>query len=302
MPLRAPQFPASLSKLDVISGGATGWVIKISRGIALKYCHDDKLNSFKAENDAYDRFGQLNPPASIMQSFLRLPGINFMPLMVGFLDERILSNQRYDYRNSLCLEVLRLEPVSKIGQWAVELAAAIAWLETLELVHGDLRPANILLDQEDHVKLADFDCMAKMGSINPGGVVPWIRLRGPEADRLEGTFGDYDACSEQFAFGSIINNLITGVELYEELGPEALDLLKNLKFPKMEDSPLATLVERCWKGEFPTLADLAKETEKLDGAANANLATRYGEDYMKTMKLQCEELLRSDLAGIEFDV
>ncbi|KAJ2978267.1 hypothetical protein NQ176_g3908 [Zarea fungicola] len=132
-----------------------------------------------------------------MQSFLRLPGINLMPLMAVNLEQRLHSNQVRDFRESRCDKVMRTEPVSTIGQWAAELVGAIAWLESLGLVHGDLRPANILLDRHDHLKLADFDSVAKMGSINPGNSAPWARLRECRGIESPGSFGLYDAWSEQ---------------------------------------------------------------------------------------------------------
>jgi serine/threonine protein kinase len=42
-------------------------------------------------------------------------------------------------------------------------AQAIAFLESLNLAHGDLRPENILLDR-GRLKLSDFDCTAEIGT------------------------------------------------------------------------------------------------------------------------------------------
>ena len=44
------------------------------------------------------------------------------------------------------LEVLRVEDRRLVERWAAELSAAVAWLESLGLVHADLRPPNILFD------------------------------------------------------------------------------------------------------------------------------------------------------------
>jgi serine/threonine protein kinase len=54
----------------------------------------------------------------------------------------------------------------------MELTSAVAWLETLGLVHGNLRPPNILLDNKDHLKLADFDCVDKIRSASKGNAPP----------------------------------------------------------------------------------------------------------------------------------
>ncbi|EGX93917.1 protein kinase domain-containing protein [Cordyceps militaris CM01] len=295
---QVPQIPTCLTTYDLISGGATGWVLRVSDGIALKYCVYERFVNFQTENESYDLFQQRDPPPSILQSFLRLPGLNFMPLMAVNLEQRIHSNQDRDLRKSRCLKVLRIEPTTKIGQWAAELAGAIAWLESIGVVHGDLRPANILLDQHDHIKLADFDSVAKMGSMNPGNGAPWVRLRGREGF---GSFGLYDACSEQFAFGSILHFMTTGIELYEDKGSEVLDMLENLELPELGDSALDKLTVKCWMGGFATLADLAMAAGLLDGAEGAKGGTRFDDEYMNKMKAQCQELLEGKLAGIQFD-
>ncbi|OAR00393.1 hypothetical protein LLEC1_06871 [Akanthomyces lecanii] len=296
---QGPQLPTCLTTYELLSGGSTGWVFRVADGIALKYCLYERFINFQIENESYDAFQPRNPPPSIMQSFLRLPGINFMPLMAGSLQERIYSNQVRDVGKPRCLKVLRIEPTTTIGQWAAKFASAIAWLESLGLAHGDLRPANLLLDQHDHVKLADFDSAAKMGSMNPGNGAPWVRLRECDGG---GSFGFYDACSEQFAFASILHNLTTGIELYEDEGPEALDLLKALVFPELGGSPLDKLTVKCWMGEFASLADLATAAGRLDGAEGAKSGTKFDDEYMNTMKAQCQELLEGKLAGIQFAI
>ncbi|KAM0738006.1 hypothetical protein ACQRIT_007482 [Beauveria bassiana] len=222
--------------------------------------------------------------------------------MAGSLEQRIYSNQIRDFRKSHCIQVMRTEPTALIEQWATEVAGAIAWLESLGVVHGDLRPANILLDRLDHIKLADFDSVAKMGSRNPGTTAAWVRLRDCQGSQGSCSFGLYDAWSEQFAFASIVHFLTTGIELYEDMGPEALDLLKNLEFPKLGDSPLDKLTVTCWMGGFASLADLAMATDRLDGAQGAKCATRFDDEYVNKMKAQCQELLEGKLAGIQFDV
>lgn len=284
---------------DLLSGGSTGWVLRVADGIALKYCVYERFLNFQTENDSYDAFQQRDPPPSIMQSFLRLPGINFMPLMAVSLEQRVYSNQVCDSRKPRRVTVARTEPTATIEQWATELAGAIAWLESLGIVHGDLRPANILLDGHDHIKLADFDSVAKMGSINPGNVAPWVRLRG--GSESPGSFGLYDAWSEQFAFASILHFTTSGIELYDDKGPEALDLLENLIFPELGNSPLDKLTVKCWMGGFATLADLAMASEQLDGAEGAKGATKFDDEYMNQKKAQCQELLEGKLAGIQFD-
>jgi serine/threonine protein kinase len=56
------------------------------------------------------------------------------------------------------------EPTRKVELWTAELSGAVARLESLGLVHGDLRPDNLLLDGRDHLKLVDFNRTEKIGT------------------------------------------------------------------------------------------------------------------------------------------
>ncbi|KAM3547641.1 hypothetical protein MY1884_009493 [Beauveria asiatica] len=282
--------PSLLNKCKFIGLGATGWVFEVAPGIALKYICTGRDDEFRRENETYELIERSSPPPYFIQSFLRLPYAHFMQFIPDCLDHRLRSNRRQDPKTLKCFEVLRLEPTAKIGQWAAELSSALAWLESFGLVQGDLRPSNILLDREndDHLKLVDFDSCAKIGDLDPGLPPPW-------SSPIHQFYG---AGTEQFAFGSIIYNLTHGVEPYEDKGPEVITLFLTMVFPELSDSPLDVLTRRCWSSEFATLADLAKECATLQGASPAATANAADDDYTTRMKRTCEELLRTKLADL----
>lgn len=293
------ELPVSLDECRFIAKGATGWVFEAAPGIAIKYSVRGRLDAFQIENEIYDLIEQSRPPPYFIRSFLRLPGINFMQLMVDSLDARLQRNQRRDLKNDICLEVRRLEPTKKIEQWAVELSGALAWLESLGLVQGDLRPTNLLLDSDDHLKLADFDSSCRIGAENMGLAPPWSRVLGQESGGLYGTYGLYGAQSEQFAFASILYYLTRGFEPYEDQGAEAINLWHNMMFPELSDSHLDVLTLRCWRGEFATLADLAKDTVSFEGAKWAAFTVGDNDRYMSKMKECCQTLLQDKFTDLD---
>lgn len=296
------ELPGSIDKCRFVSKGATGWIFEAAPGIAIKYAVRGRLDEFQVENETYDLIERNHPPPYFIRSFLRLPGIHFMQMMVENLDARLQRNQLRDFKKHICLEVLRLEPTPKIEQWAVELSGALAWLESLGLVQGDLRPTNLLLDKDDHLKLADFDSSAKIGTENLGLAPPWSRVLGKESGNLHGTYGLYGAQSEQFAFGSILYNLTHGVEPYEDKGTEAISLWHNMMFPELSSSRLDVLTLRCWRGEFATLADLAEDVANLEGAKWAATANATDDGNMIEMKNCCQKLLYDKFADIEVEI
>ncbi|CAH0047958.1 unnamed protein product [Clonostachys solani] len=294
------ELPSCLHSFDVISRGATGWVFQICDEIALKYTRKGRLGDFLKENAIYDLLEEHRAPPALLQSFLRLPGINFMPLMAGTLDQRINGNQRRDYQKARCLEVLKLEPTQKIEHWAMELSGAISWLASIGLAHGDLRPANMLLDFRDHLKLADFDCASDMGSDHQGSAPPWSRMLGPEAGIKQGTYGVYGAESEQFTFGVILYTITRGIVLYEEDPSGAVLLLQKKIFPPLSDGHLDRIIDRCWKGQYDSLAELAEEMASLEGAKTTQ-ATLLDDEHVAKMHWRCTHLLATKLSAILVD-
>lgn len=69
-------------------------------------------------------------------------------------------------------------PISEQLQhrWIKQLASAVAWLEQLDYFHGDMRPANILLDVAGNVMLCDFGNATRRGEELPGATDPFYRL------------------------------------------------------------------------------------------------------------------------------
>lgn len=171
-------------------------------------------------------------------------------------------------------KVERLEPLSLRKEWINDIAQAVAFFESLNLAHGDLRPENILLDR-DRLKLSDFDCTAEIGTDFEACMAPYGRiLNSNESDQgRPGTSGFLGSRTEQFALGSLYYLINYGFEVYgdrcltedpNEHGPKLVDLLQNMEFPKLDGDPLIDdIIEKCWHNKYATIAELAAHTEKI---------------------------------------
>jgi serine/threonine protein kinase len=70
-----------------------------------------------------------------------------------------------------------------------QLCLAATALERIGLVHGDIRPGNLLLDADWNLKLSDFDRGMKIGEEIMVLTEPYGRLLDTEEGRAAGTYG-----------------------------------------------------------------------------------------------------------------
>lgn len=171
-------------------------------------------------------------------------------------------------------KVEKLEPLLLRKKWMNDLAHAVAFLESLGLAHGDLRPENILLHR-NRLKLSDFDCTAKIGTYFEACIAPYGRFLGSdEVDQGDrGSSGFMGSRTEQFALGSLYYLINYGFEVYgdrcltddpKDHGPKTVDLLQDMVFPELDGDPLIDdIIDKCWHNKYATVAELAAHTKAL---------------------------------------
>ncbi|CDY27350.1 BnaC04g50550D [Brassica napus] len=156
---------------------------------------------------------------------------------------------------------------------ATEICAALVFLHSNKahsLVHGDLKPANILLDGNLVSKLSDFGTCSlgrsKSASTDLTGTVPYL---DPEAS----SSGELTPKSDVYSFGVILLRLLTGrpaLRIANEV-KYALDSgsLNNLLDPSAGDWPfvqaeqLARLALRCCESVGGNRPDLGTEVWRV---------------------------------------
>ncbi|KAL2840804.1 kinase-like domain-containing protein [Aspergillus pseudoustus] len=293
------KLPHRLASLQFLSVGAVGWVYRINDRIVLKYPKDTDDAAFSREIKVFDMLQKHDICPDIVRSFLRVPnGIFLEYLSGGSLDQRLKNNKVHTGDKATKIEVSKTEPTPLVERWTMELCSAAAWLESLGCVHGDIRPPNLLLDAEDHLKLTDFDGVASIGEPCAGAAPPWARLLGPEAGSEDGTFGICGARTEQFAIGSIIYTMTRGYEPYENLtedGTEVVERLQKMEFPELGGSGLDQIIESCWRGGFVSLCDLLNEAKLLNGAMQLPRATNLRRDDYERVRKECLLLMQDGL-------
>ena len=134
-----------------------------------------------------------------------------------------------------------------IRRWMQQLTEAAAFVDSFGYAHCDIQPANIVCDDEDRLKLIDFDHASRIGEPLDVGYEPYV-TQAWDYDPNAGSFGIAGPSTEQFALGSIFWYFTRGEELYKELeGPELVNRLMNSQFPALEaNDAVDQVIDDCW--------------------------------------------------------
>jgi hypothetical protein len=230
--------------------GTHGVIFKLSRQVVYKapiYHNmaphtmarfDEAKASRKAQSRETRAYGFLkhHPHPHILQSIITVPEGLFLERAWKSVWERIVKHPDYPitWEDKLC--------------WAKEIASAAAWVEKLGFVHGEIRPSNVLLTEQHHVKLAGFDNSKKINRPIAKIKVPcWI-------DREDMMLAG--AATEQFAYASTLYFLENGHDAVFKL----TDLGAFISFPHFAPNafPFAGLIRKAWTGGFLHMAELER--------------------------------------------
>lgn len=290
-------LPFLQEKYELLGWGGLGLVFKISDHIVLKYTATTDEPLFENEVRIFDHLERHHPSPHIVYSFFSLPNLNFMQHITGGnLEMRLRTQQRRDPKTEQVLED-EIEAEHLILRWMKELTNAAAWLEALGLAHGDMRPANLLLDEKDHIKVADFDNTQPIGTEVDVGTAPYARVLGDEAGPSRGTFGFLGARTEQFAIGSVFYYMTRGYEPYDDQwygkdhGPVTVDMMQRMEFPHTTiTEEKDSIIHKCWYGEFHTMEDLSN-TARLIGSQDEDTAQALTPDFILARREDCKQIM-----------
>lgn len=163
--------------------GGIGAVYKLNDFLVVKVPCDPAEPDHATEQRVFDILERYPAHPNVVRSFSRIPGVTFLERLPGGHLASLLRTQQT--KNSTTQQVLAVAEVLSLERsfkWMKELTSAAAWLGSIGLVHGDIRPPNIFIDAEDHVKLCDFDRAVKIGDRLDAGTDPFARLLGDEED------------------------------------------------------------------------------------------------------------------------
>ena len=98
----------------------------------------------------------------LIRCFYQRPGDTFLELAPnGSVAELLNQHQKRD--GIRVFKIVHTLKPQQAHRWMRQLGFAAARLEYVGLTHGDIRPANMLLDSDWNLKLSDMDRATKVG-------------------------------------------------------------------------------------------------------------------------------------------
>ena len=103
-------------------------------------------------------------------------------------------------------------PLERAAVWGADLASALYRAHQCKIIHGDVKPANILITNEGQVKLGDFGIARFATQVSgSGSVLGTPAYLSPE--QILG--GRQDTRSDLFSLGIILYQMTTGVRPFD---------------------------------------------------------------------------------------
>ncbi|CDW51891.1 Pkinase Tyr domain containing protein [Trichuris trichiura] len=138
---------------------------------------------------------------------------------------------------------------SLVLQWAKQIGSGMQYLHQQKIIHRDLKSPNVLVTEDDQVKISDFGTCRHWSNVNSTkmtfcGTASWM---APEVIRNE-------PCSDKvdvWSYGVVLWELLTREIPYQEVDPTAVmwgvgSHSLQLPIPNTVPEGLKLLLKQCW--------------------------------------------------------
>ncbi|KAL0923486.1 hypothetical protein M5K25_007545 [Dendrobium thyrsiflorum] len=232
------------------------------------YCSQDvAIKVFKSEHVSVDMPRDFAQEVHIMRKVRHKNVVQFIgactkPPRLFIVTEFMPGGSVYDYLHKQ-KGVFRFSSLLRV---AIDVSNGMNYLHQNNIIHRDLKTANLLMDENEVVKVADFGVARfKTQSGNMTAETGTYRWMAPEVIEHR----PYDHKADVYSFGIMMWELLTGKLPYELLSPlqAAVGVLRaGLRpiIPKNTNPELAALLEKCWQKDPALRPDFSEILDTLN--------------------------------------
>ena len=148
--------------------------------------------------------------------------------------------------------------------WCREAAEAVAHIHSRRVIHCNVSPSNLLLDQYLHVKLADFQgaLVSEEGE---------ILLEGAAGDSTRYCLPRENTCipefqADIFALGSTIYFIMMGYEIFPEIESDDVEEKFTRKLFPQDTRACGAVTLKCWMQLYSSAEDVVVDLEAIEMA------------------------------------
>uniref|UniRef100_A0A6N2M1E4 non-specific serine/threonine protein kinase n=1 Tax=Salix viminalis TaxID=40686 RepID=A0A6N2M1E4_SALVM len=234
------QIPSDGTDLKVENKVASGSNGDLYRGT---YCSQEvAIKVLKPERVSAEMLREFSQEVYIMRKVRHKNVVQFIGACTRspnlcIVTEFMAKGSLYNFLHKL-KGVFKLPSLIKV---AIDVSKGMNYLHQNNIIHRDLKTANLLMDENEVVKVADFGVSRVQTQTEvmtaETGTYRWM---APEVIEHK----PYDYKADVFSFGIVMWELLTGELPYSYLTPlqAAVGVVQKHTYPK-----LAELLERCWQ-------------------------------------------------------
>ncbi|KAJ8767007.1 hypothetical protein K2173_012516 [Erythroxylum novogranatense] len=257
--------PKCLKFENKVASGSYGDLFKgtyCSQEVAIKVLKPERINSDMQREFAQEVFIMRKVRHKNVVQFI---GACTKPPSLCIVTEFMSGGSVYDYLHKH-KGVFKLPFLLKV---AIDVSKGMSYLHQNNIIHRDLKAANLLMDENEVVKVADFGVArvkAQSGVMTAEtGTYRWM---APEVIEHK----PYDHKADVFSFGIVLWELLTGKIPYEYLTPlqAAVGVVQKAlrpTIPRHTNPKLAELLEKCWQQDPARRPDFSEITVILQQLA-----------------------------------